>query len=183
MASPQIVYDPDLDEPAPLEFLREYWQTQRGARVMPRRRDIAPAHMKAQLPNVLLCDVMLAGEDFRYRVVGSELQRYFKSNPTGKPMSEALIPFGADTAKLTLETYRMVLARRAPLRIRGTGALYDQTAKYFDALLAPLGDDGMVANMILGTFVFGWDFEIVRNHAGIIEPDETALARALSAGK
>ena len=181
--APQVTYDPDLDEPAALEFLREYWQRQRGAGLMPRRQDIAPAQMKAHLPNILLADVVLGGEDFRYRVVGSELQRYFKANPTGKLMSEALIPFGADTTKRTLETYRTVLARRGPLRIRGAGALYDQTAKFFDALLTPLSDDGAEPNMILGTFVFGWDFEIAKAIPGIVEPDEVALARALYAVK
>jgi hypothetical protein len=182
MAS-QFTFDPDLDEPAPLEFLREYWQRQRGQGAMPRRQDISPAQMKTHLPNILLVDVVLGGEDFRYRVVGSELQRYFKSNPTAKLMTEALIPFGADTTKRTLETYRTVLARRAPLRVRGAGELYDQTAKYFDALLTPLSDDGVEANMILGSFVFGWDFEVAQALPGIVEPDEVALARALYAGK
>ncbi len=73
-------------------------------------------------------------------------------------MSESLAPFGAQTAMRTIQTYATVITRRAPLRIRGTGALFAQDAKQFDALVAPLSDDGRTVNMILGTFLFEWDF-------------------------
>ena len=148
---------------------------------MPSRRDIVPAKMKARLPHILLVDVVEQGWDFRYRLVGGELQRYFRSNPTGKLMSEALAPFGLDTVQRTIETYARVVARRAPLRVRGTGSLYAQNAKLFDALLAPLSDDGIRVNMILGTFQFEWHIGAAR--ATVAEPDEAALAHALTAGK
>ena len=111
--------------------------------------------------------------------VGSELQRYFKENPTGRLMSEALKPFGAETAKRTLEAYAAVVARRTPLRIRGAGSIYAQAAKTFDALLAPLSSDGIMADMILGTFEFVWNFQAARGMPDLVEPDEGALARAL----
>ena len=179
MTDSRAEYDPDIEEPGQLEFLRDYWQRQRGAAAMPRRQDIRPSDMKAHLPHILLADVIAGGEDFRYRLVGGELQRYFKSNPTGQLMSEALMPFGRETVRRTIETYATVVTRREPLRIYGTGALYDQAAKYFDALLTPLSDDGQDVNMVLGTFVFGWDLKAVKAFPGLMEPDEVALARAL----
>lgn len=183
MTEADVEYDPDIEEPQLLAFVRSYWQTQRGAAEMPRRQDIAPSAMKSRLPHILLADVVNRGEDFRYRLVGSELQRYFKGNPTGRLMSEALVPFGPQTVQHTIDTYAAAVARRAPLRVRGTGALYGQNAKQFDALLAPLSDDKGVANMVLGTFLFEWDFRAASPLAGMIEPDEAALARALHAGK
>jgi len=179
MADPDVEFDPDMDEPPLLEFLREYWQKQRGAAAMPRRQDIRPSDMKAQLPHILLADVIAGGEDFRYRLIGGELQRYFKSNPSGRLMSEALLPFGADTIRRTIGTYGEVVRRRVPLRVFGTGALYDQAAKSFDALLTPLSDDGETVNMVLGTFVFAWDAKAVTAFPGVLEPDEVALAKAL----
>ncbi|HWA90217.1 MAG TPA: PAS domain-containing protein [Rhizomicrobium sp.] len=176
-------YDPEAPEPALLAFLRTYWNQQRGTGSMPRRQDISPAQMRAYLPHILLCDVVRGGEDFRYRLVGSELQRYFKDNPTGRLMSEALKPFGADTVARTIETYAAVVARHAPLRIRGAGSIYSQAAKTFDALLTPLSSDGIMADMILGTFEFVWDFRMARAMPGLVEPDEIALARALRAPK
>jgi hypothetical protein len=183
MEPQDVEIDPDKAEPALLSFLRDYWQDLRGAREMPSRRDIAPSAMKARLPHILLADVIEQGWDFRYRLVGGELQRYFQGNPTGKLMSEALSPFGADTVRRTIETYACVVARRAPVRIRGTGSLYAQNAKLFDALLAPLSDDGTRVSMILGTFLFEWDIRATRTPVVIAEPDEAAFARALVAGK
>jgi hypothetical protein len=181
MGNSDVEIDPDRDEPELLSFLRDYWQDLRGPREMPSRRDIAPAAMKARLPHILLADVVEQGWDFRYRLIGGELQRYFHGNPTGKLMSEALAPFGPDTVRRTIETYAQVVARRTPMRIRGAGSLYAQNAKRFDALLTPLSDDGLRVNMVLGTFLFEWDARAVR--APIVEPDEAALANALAARK
>jgi hypothetical protein len=176
-----VEFDPNVPEPAILTFIREYWEAQRGAATMPRRQDVAPADMKAYLPNILLADVVRGGEDFRYRVVGSHLQRYFQGNPTGLMMSAALAAFGQETVSRTLAVYRMVLVNRRPVRIRGPGALYSQHAKLFDALLTPLSDDGVEVNMILGSFVFEWEFSVASLGVPIVEPDERSLERALLA--
>jgi hypothetical protein len=179
MTDSDIEFDPALREPPMLAFVRDYWHAQRGAAIMPRRQDVAPADMKTYLPNILLADVVRGGEDFRYRVVGSQLQRYFMGNPTGMLMSDALLTFSAETAVRTISTYRKVVERRMPLRIRGAGSIYSQQAKLFDALLTPLSDDGENANMILGTFTFEWDFGASSVQNRIVEPDEAALAKAL----
>ena len=180
MSENDIEFDPVVREPAILSFVREYWQAQRGAALMPRRQDVIPADMKSYLPNILIADVIKGGEDFRYRVVGSQLQRYFSGNPTGMLMSSALAVFGQDTVQRTIAVYRRVISRRRPLRIRGAGAIYSQQAKTFDALLTPLSDDGENANMILGTFVFEWAFDYSAVRAPIVEPDERALEKALT---
>jgi hypothetical protein len=173
-------WDPDIEEPALLAFVRAYWQRRRKEAAMPRRGDIAPAELKRYLPSILLADVVDGGRDFRYRLVGSDLQRHFAGNPTGKLMSEALVPFGPETVARTVDAYRQVIERRAPLRIRGDGALFSQSAKLFDALLTPLSDDGRTINMILGTFAFVWDFRVAANVPGVVEPDEKALEAALT---
>jgi hypothetical protein len=174
-----VEFDPALREPPLLAFVRDYWHSQRGAARMPRRADIAPSDMKTHLPNILLADVVDKGRDFRYRVVGSQLQRYFDGNPTGMLMSSALAIFGPDAAERTIRVYQMVLERRTPLRVCGSGSIYSQQAKFFDALLTPLSDDGETVNMILGTFVFEWQFDVSAARITIVEPDEAALSRAL----
>lgn len=183
MAGPDIQYDPNVEEPLLLGSLRNYWLAQRGSDAMPRRADISPSDMRGYLGNILLADVVDGGMDFRYRLVGGELQRYFRGNPTGKLMSEALLPFGRETATRTIHTYASAMARRAPLRVRGSGAFFGQDAKLFDALLTPLSDDGATVNMILATFLFEWDFQSKRAVPGLVEPDEVALARVLCAAK
>lgn len=151
--------DRATDWPSALLIVRDYWQRQRGTRAMPSRSSISPAQLKPQLPHILLADVVDGGADFRYRVVGTELRAFFVSEPSGKLMSEVIAPFGKATVSATLASYRAVMERRAPMRLTGSGAWYGQNPKLFDALLAPLSEDGELVNMILGTFIFVWDHE------------------------
>jgi hypothetical protein len=157
MGGPSVEINPSVPEPDLLTFIRNYWDKQRGPRAMPSRMDIMPWDMKAHVPHVLLADVIDGGKDFRYRLVGTQLQNYFSGNPTGKLMSEALASFGPDAIQRTILTYAKVAADKKPMRIRGAGAIYAQSAKFFDALLTPLSDDGKNVNIIFGAFVFEWD--------------------------
>lgn len=157
MGGPSVEINPSTPEPNLLTFIRNYWDKQRGSRRMPSRMDIMPWDMKAHVPHVLLADVIDGGRDFRYRLVGTQLQNYFSGNPTGKLMSEALASFGADSIQRTIQTYAKVALEKKPMRVRGAGAIYAQTAKFFDAILTPLSDDGQTVNIIFGAFVFEWD--------------------------
>lgn len=156
-ASPKVELDRQDDWPSVLAFVRDYWQAKRGSRAMPARNDISPAQLKTQLPHILIADVVDGGADFRYRLVGTRLREFFRTEPSGNLMSEALASFGPETLTATLEAYGTALTRRAPVRLTGGGSLFGQNTKLFDAYLAPLSDDGTTPNMVLGTFVFEWD--------------------------
>ena len=142
-----------------LAFVRDYWLAKRGSRTMPGRLDISPAQLKSQLPHILLIDVIDGGADFRYRLTGTQLRPFFPNDPVGKLMSQAIEPFGAASVEATLATYRAVIRKREPMRVTGSGAWFAQNPKYFDAMLAPLSDDGETVNMIFGAFLFDWDSE------------------------
>jgi hypothetical protein len=156
-AFPNVELDRQDDWPPVLAFVRDYWQAKRGSRTMPARNDISPSQLKAQLPHILLADVIEGGVDFRYRLVGTQLRGFFQGEPSAKLMSEIMAPFGDRTCEATLQTYRTVVKHRAPLRLTGAGTWFGQKTKLFDAYLAPLSDDGVTPNMVLGTFVFEWD--------------------------
>lgn len=179
MVEATVEIDPDREEPGLLTFVRKYWERQRGARAMPGRMDIIPSDMKIHLPHVLLADVIEGGRDFRYRLVGSQLHRYFAGNPTGRLMSETLAGFGKQTVERTISTYAAVAARRAPMRIRGAGALYAQGPKLFDAMLTPLSDDGVSANMIFGAFIFAWDRDLEFSSARGNDAEQREMERVL----
>ena len=157
--SPDVEIDRATDWPPVLTAVRNYWLSIRGSRAMPSRKDIAPASLKAQLPELLLADVIDGGADFRYRLIGTNLTQFFPFDPSGKLMSEALARFGQESVERTIGSYRNVAERRVPMRITGSGSFYGQEPKLFDAWLAPLSDDDQTTNMILGTFVFVWDNE------------------------
>jgi hypothetical protein len=157
--SRDIEIDSLSDWPIVLSSVRSYWLSKCETGSMPRRSDISPAQLKVQLPYILLADVVDGGKDFRYRLIGTQLTQFFPANPSGKLMSETLTPFGEATVAATLESYRNVAQRLAPMRLSGSGSWFGQDPKHFDAFLAPLSDDGTTVNMILGVFIFVWDQE------------------------
>jgi hypothetical protein len=59
-----VEIDRETDWPVNLSFVRDYWLDRRGARSMPGRNDISPAQLKAQLPYLLLADVVDGGRIF-----------------------------------------------------------------------------------------------------------------------
>ncbi len=62
----------------------EYWNSIRGARLMPARADIVPEAIVKLLPNVILMDVSRDPLNFRYRLIGTEIERHSAGNHTGK---------------------------------------------------------------------------------------------------
>jgi hypothetical protein len=66
---------------------RAYWERARGGRAMPARADLDPAEMTRFLPNVIMLDVVHDPLDFRYRLVGSEIERHSSERNTGQWMS------------------------------------------------------------------------------------------------
>jgi hypothetical protein len=153
---PGLELQPQSKPPQLIAAVCAYWERKRGTAAWPRRQDILPAEIKQWLPRVLLVEAIDGGADFRYRLAGSQLREFFPVEPSGKIMSEVLAPFGKATVRKTLETYRSVLSMREPLRIKGDGAWYEQSLKYFEAVLAPLSEDGVTVNMIFGAFDFLW---------------------------
>jgi hypothetical protein len=137
-----------------LAAIHSYWESKLRGRRMPSRADIVPAELKAQLPHILLADVLEDGRDFRYRVLGTRLTRYFPESATGRTFTDALAPFGAATVAGTISVYRSIVREREPILIKGPGEYYHQDAKTFEAVLMPLSDDDLHVTMIFGTFEF-----------------------------
>ena len=142
-----------------LASIHNYWVSKLKGRRMPSRADIIPAELTPQLPQILLADVLEDGNDFRYRLVGTRLTRYFPIGATGKTFTEALAPFGAATVAGTIAVYRSIVNERQAALIKGPGEYYHQDAKTFEAVLMPLSDDDVHVTMIFGAF----EFELKKN--------------------
>ena len=169
-----IEIEPAGDAPRLIGDVRAYWAGKCSGGRLPAREQIKPCELKAWLPHILLVDAEAGHADFRYRLVGSAIAPDFRVPPTGRLMSDVLAPFGADSVAETLRIYRRVADGAKPLRIKGSGDWFAQGAKTFDAVLAPLSDDGVRVNMIFGAFVFAWD-------KSRRAPYESPLAAALKA--
>ena len=142
-----------------LAAIHNYWVSKLRGRRMPSRADIVPAELTSQLPQILLADVLEGGTDFRYRLLGTRLTRYFPERATGKTFTEALAPFGAATVAGTIAVYQSVVRQRQAALIKGPGEYYHQDAKTFEAVLMPLSDDDFNVTMIFGAF----EFELKKN--------------------
>ncbi|HEV2673486.1 MAG TPA: PAS domain-containing protein [Aliidongia sp.] len=140
-----------------LAALYAYWSGKRGARPMPGRADIDPAELRLLLPHLLLIDVVDGGQDFRYRLVGTEIERQIGRQVTGRMIGEAL---SGDYLAYILSLHRRVLAERASVYAEnsfnegraGFGLLADYKRTY--RLMLPLSKDGTEIDMMLCGQVF-----------------------------
>ncbi len=114
--SGSVELDPQtLDHPT-LKFLREYWERKRGSHAMPSRADIVPSQLRAHLGWISMVDVIDEGRDFRYRLLGTLVTRYFNWDPTSKTVTEAFAGQPAQLCDAVLGIYRCVVGSRRLVR-------------------------------------------------------------------
>lgn len=87
-----------------------YWNSRRGDRAMPTRADLDPADIKRLLPHVVLVDVLHDPLNFRFRLLGTEVDRITTSNPLGKRFSE--IPHMREGSNFWARHAEVVATRR-----------------------------------------------------------------------
>ena len=139
-----------------LAALYSYWSSKRGPRAMPARADIDPGELRRLLPHILLIDVVAGGEDFRYRLVGTEIERHIGRPVTGRLISEVLC--GRYLAYIR-SLHQRVIAEAAPVYSEnnfnaghnaGQGGLAEiADFKRASRLMLPLAKDGASIDMIL----------------------------------
>lgn len=93
--------------------LHALWQAKRCERPMPARGDFAWPELKPWMGNLALLDVLEDGQDFRYRLWGSEIARHLGYELTGRRMSEVVCWLGPNPR----DEYRRICATRQPLAV------------------------------------------------------------------
>jgi len=148
-----------------LVALHAYWSLKRGSRRMPSRSDVDPSDLRPILPYIMLFDVIDGGRDFRYRLVGTEIERHLRQPVSGRLVGETL---SGEYRAYILSLHRRALAEKAAVYAENT---YDEersgfaiVASYKRAyrLMLPLSKDGMSVDMML----CGQVFETNPPHAG-----------------
>lgn len=143
-----------------LSAIFSYWDGKRGGRAMPARSEIHPPELREHLGWIILVDVLPALVDFRYRLIGTKVARYFGAEATGRTISEAFRPFGEGAVKGVQAVHRKAARDCVPVKAHGAAAWLAEGFDHFDSLYLPLSDDGTSCNMILSAFVF--DYSAVR---------------------
>lgn len=149
--------DPErIDNPI-LSFFLIYWRSKRGQEALPSRADFTLRDYKTYLPWVALLDTASPYEEFRFRVIGGRVSRYFLENATGRTLTEA---YGEEHASLEAAkwAFRRVCKNRSPLRMTGPAATWQ--GHYFpnwDALYLPLGNDRRATSHLFVVFTFNYE--------------------------
>lgn len=151
----EITDDPDeIDNPI-LTFFLNYWRRERGAAVLPLRRSFSPQVVRGYLPWVVVADALPGYADFRYRVVGTHVTRYFLNDGTGKTIHDAFARQGAEFIDGTIRLYKHACDLRTPFRLKGPSSR-SQTIYYpeFDAIYLPYSSDGVTTDRVVTGFTF-----------------------------
>jgi hypothetical protein len=140
-----------------LATLHAYWSAKRAQNTLPSRSDIDPGDLRALLSHILLIDVIEGGRDFRYRLVGTEIERHIGRPVTGRLVGETLS--GGYLAYIR-GLHLRVIAEAKPVYSENnftegsTGFALIADFKRAFRLMLPLSRDGRTVDMLLCGQVF-----------------------------
>lgn len=144
--------DKEIAAPALLRLL-DYWETKRGRRRFPARRDLDPLDFPYLLGNVALIDVQRSPQRFRIRLFGDNLVRKTGIEVTGRMLDEVPLPqLREHFARRCTE----IVERGTPYRTKGEYFMDDRPSRH-ELLVLPLSDDDTVVSMLLFAFWFAED--------------------------
>lgn len=121
--------------------VRAYWQERNADNRLPRRAHIDPLDLRDVLPYLSIMEV---GDPFRlkFRLVGTELARFYGLDVTGKWIDE--IPqWAPEDIVDTVRVFRRVVERGVPAFGLSTCLWQENPDHMFEFACFPLSDDGV----------------------------------------
>lgn len=119
--------------------LYQYWDSKRGDRTMPARRDIDPAELKHLLPYLLIVDLEAEPFRVRYRLLGTKVVAESGNDFTGRYLDEML---AGDTEDEWETCYRLVWRDKRPIFGAATVPMLGGDPFDYEFGICPLGADG-----------------------------------------
>ena len=123
-----------------------YWHRIRGARPMPSRADLNPADIPTLLPFVILVDVLRDPLDFRYRLIGTEIDRIVHRNYKDIRFSELS---DKKRGSAIWQHHEETVATRAPVRKDLSYHGPDGEVRRVEHCLLPLSSDGSTVDILM----------------------------------
>jgi hypothetical protein len=122
-----------------------YWDRIRGVRAIPRRNDLDPVDIPKLLPFIMLVDVLDGPLDFKFRLIGTEIDAIISDDYLGRRFSA--IPHMTSGNKVWAE-YETVVRGRQPFTgtVDYVGA--DRYVRGIRHCLMPLSADGETVDMV-----------------------------------
>jgi hypothetical protein len=131
------------DYPA-LAALLTLWERKRRGRLAPQRRDFTAEDLHLWFGNLMVIDVVDGGQDFRYRVYGTDIATAYGHDMTNRLASE----FPAPIAEFVLSNYREIVDQIRPMFCEHTPPL-EISVYSWQRLILPLSEDGTSVSQIL----------------------------------
>ncbi len=140
-------------KPQPDEFLG-YWNLICGLDGLPGRQDMDPIDIPRMLPYVFLVDVLNKTNDFRYRLVGTDIVKNTKRDFTGALLSD-IQDVGSQNELIQL--YRQCVSNKAPVTGKLNFTTRGGVENHYDVAVTPLASDGQTIDMLFGFALHGDD--------------------------
>ena len=140
-----------------LRQLYEYWMRKKGARKLPRRRDIDPTELPADLwPHLMLQDVFVENGvvRFRYRVVGQHFRDQIGRPVVGTFSDLALAPLGSYARYVITLFTDSVLASTPSYSENLYRPIGQRAMTLTRRIVLPLSEDGESVDKVLSGHVF-----------------------------
>jgi len=134
-----------------IEHGLDYWDSKRGARRMPARRDIEPTEILDLLPYVVLIDVEREPLDFRYRLVGTAVAARFGHDRTGERFSA--LPQQSEGSEIWKTAVR-ILEEKRPIVSHIPYVGFHRWVQNYRDISMPLSENNDDVNMIFGVLQF-----------------------------
>jgi hypothetical protein len=141
-----------IEQPVLGDFLR-YWQKLRGDAALPAYGGFNPRDVKAHLGWVVIADALPDYADFRFRLVGTHVARYFLSDGTGKTIRETFGP--GELGEAIVGMYRLACIEGAPVHLSGPAKVVDNILfPDYDTMYLPFSTTGARADRVVNVFTF-----------------------------
>lgn len=144
------------------EQLLAYWNSKCDEQNIPSRTDIRPSEIVSLLPNIIICDVLHNGDDYRVRIFGTALVDLVGEERTGKLISE----FGTDCNPPThaaavrrrwMDSMQAAYRTRRPALVTGRMSSSRRSYIVWHGISCPLADktqdSGTEATQIIGVMI------------------------------
>ena len=144
-----------------IERLQAYWQSRRGGRTVPLRRDIDPGDLKDILPYIIIAELHHDPFRVRYRLGGAAVNSALGYNIAGRWLDEMDVAGGQAT---WTGIYRRVVETQRPVFGCSVGKLSGVTMFSCDFAVFPLSHGGETVDQCLE--IENWEAEKASAHYG-----------------
>ena len=138
-----------------LQQLFAHWDTVRGTRIMPARRDIDPIMIPQVLSIIFVCDYERATGRLRYRLAGEDIGRRYRGGLPGRYQDEL---YALQEREPYLARIKEIMETPAIFQAQGGVYVADARRGNGERLMLPLAADGRTADALIGATVYGIDY-------------------------